>query len=290
MIPEPQRTYLLELLTALGPAAGDFVLAGAQSMKFAMSSARATRDFDFLLDAVHLRERHAAVRETLGALGYRVVPESRNFQFEKQIPESREIMRVEFMAPHELSRRNDFRVDIEPGLHARECFGGAIALRESEVHELTGILPSGQTARIRLRVTRPAALVLLKLLALDDRYRNLRGAEHADHDRQEAQTHAADIMAVMTAALDISQFRRRFYEQLEGQQEVGDRVMDILARYFRTDASPGMLLYEEALRRNQPADRETREQLEQELKRAFRMVQQLMLADPSPPAGKEPLP
>lgn len=276
MIPEPQKTHLLELLTALGPSAEDFVLAGAQSMKFALDNARATRDFDFLLDAVHLRERDSRVGETLGALGYQVVPESRNFQFEKQIPQSREIMRVEFMAPHELKRKKDFRVEIEQGLHARECFGGGIALRESDEHELTGALPNGQMATVRLRVTRPTALVLLKLLALDDRYRNIRGADEAEHDREEAQTHAADIMAVMTAIPDIAKFRRGFYAQLEGQQEVGDRIMSIFERYFRTDSSPGMLLYEEALRRDQPAGRETRVQIRDERSRAFRMIQQLL--------------
>lgn len=276
MIPEPQKTYLLELLTALGPFADDFVLAGAQSMKFALGDARATRDFDFLLDAVHLRERDSRVGETLDALGYRVVPESRNFQFEKQIPESREIMRIEFMAPHELRRKRDFRVDIERGLHARECFGGGIALRESDEHELQGTLPNGQTATVRLRVTRPTALVLLKLLALDDRYKNIRGPDEAEHDREEAQTHAADIMAVMTAIPDTAEFRRRFYEQVEGQEEVGDRVMTILEQYFSADASPGILLYEEALRRDQPAGRETRIQIRDELSRAFRMIQQLL--------------
>jgi hypothetical protein len=99
MIPEPQKTYLLELLTALGSSAEDFVLAGAQSMKFSLGDARATRDFDFLLDAVHLREQASRVGETLGALGSYVVREAQNFQFEKQIPQSREVMRVEFMAP-----------------------------------------------------------------------------------------------------------------------------------------------------------------------------------------------
>ena len=34
VIPEPQKTYVLELLHALGPASGDFVVAGAQAMKF----------------------------------------------------------------------------------------------------------------------------------------------------------------------------------------------------------------------------------------------------------------
>jgi hypothetical protein len=43
MIPEPQRSYVLELLAALGPAADDFVVAGAQAMKFAVAEARATK-------------------------------------------------------------------------------------------------------------------------------------------------------------------------------------------------------------------------------------------------------
>jgi hypothetical protein len=167
-------------------------------------------------------------------------------------------------------------VEIERGLHARECFGGGIALRESDEHELKGTLPNGQTATVRLRVTRPTALVLLKLFALDDRYRNIRGADEAEHDREEAQTHAADLMAVMTANLDTTEFRRRFYEQLKGQQEVSDRITDVLDRYFRTDSSSGMLLYEEALRRDQLAGRETRVQIRDELNRAFRMIQQLL--------------
>ena len=45
-------------------------------------------------------------------------------------------------------------------------------MRESDDDELKG----RQIATVRLRVTRPTALVLLKLLALDGRYRNIRGA------------------------------------------------------------------------------------------------------------------
>jgi hypothetical protein len=81
MIPEPQKTYLLELLTTLGPAAGEFVLVGGQALKFVLAAARATKDFDFLLDAIALREKPANVAENLMALDYTVVPESRNFQF-----------------------------------------------------------------------------------------------------------------------------------------------------------------------------------------------------------------
>ena len=56
MIPEPPRTYLLELLNALGPAAEDFIVAGAQAMKFAVVQARATKDVDFLLNVLALRK------------------------------------------------------------------------------------------------------------------------------------------------------------------------------------------------------------------------------------------
>jgi hypothetical protein len=70
MIPEPQRTYVLELLAALGTAADDFVVAGAQAMKFTVEKARGTKDVDFLLDVIALREKPlqlAKVFETLGS-------------------------------------------------------------------------------------------------------------------------------------------------------------------------------------------------------------------------------
>ena len=272
MIPEPQKTYLLELLTTLGPAADEFVLVGGQALKFVLAEARATKDFDFLLDAIALREKPANVAEKLMALDYRVVPESRNFQFQKPIPGTKEVMRVEFMAPHELKRGNDFRVTIEKGLHARECLGGSIALQESDLHEVQGRLPDGTPARVNLRVTRGNALVLLKLLALDDRYRNVRGPEQAEHDRDEARVHASDIISILNATVDIAAFREAFYNQFAGDAALGITVTDHLRNYFREDTSPGMLLYEESLRAGAPADRSTRAQLATELQRALRMM------------------
>ena len=272
MIPEPQKAYLLELLEPLGPAADDFVLVGGQALKFVLGHARATRDFDFLLDAISLRQKPAHLAEKLAALGYKVVPESRNFQYEKPIPGTHEVMRVEFMAPRELKRDNDFRVDIEKGLHARECLGGTIALQESNIHEIEGALPNGTPARASLRVTRSYALVFLKLLALDDRYRNLRGPDHAEHDRNEARVHASDIIAILNAAVDGTAFRDAFYGQFASDPTLGIRVTDHLRTYFRDDTSPGMLLYEEALRSGGPVDREARTHLANELGRALRMV------------------
>ncbi len=120
MIPEPQKTYVLELLHALGTTADEFVVAGAQAMKFMMESARATKDIDFVLDVVRLRSEPLLLGAQLEKLGYAVVDGSRNFQFEKPIPNSRETMRIEFMAPEEFKRaERDFRVDIQNGVHAR---------------------------------------------------------------------------------------------------------------------------------------------------------------------------
>jgi hypothetical protein len=98
LIPEPQRTYLLELFNALGKAREDFVVAGAQAMKFMVEKARGTKDVDFLLDVLALREESIELSKVLEGLGYAPVPESRNFQFEKPIPGSTEKMRIEFMA------------------------------------------------------------------------------------------------------------------------------------------------------------------------------------------------
>jgi Nucleotidyl transferase AbiEii toxin, Type IV TA system len=89
MIPEPQRTYVLELLKALGPSADGFVVAGAQAMKFMLNQARATKDIDFVLDAIALRGGTDSIAETLKDLEYKVVPGSQNFQFEKAIPDRR---------------------------------------------------------------------------------------------------------------------------------------------------------------------------------------------------------
>jgi hypothetical protein len=77
-----------------------------------------------------------------------------------------------------------------------------IALAESESHALGGTLPNGEAFTTNVLVTKPHALVRLKLLALFDRYHNIRGPQEARHDREEARTHASDIVAVLKAQLD----------------------------------------------------------------------------------------
>ena len=69
MIPEPQKTYVLELLYALGTTADEFVVAGAQAMKFMLERARATKDIDFVLDVVRLRSEPLLLGAQLEKLG-----------------------------------------------------------------------------------------------------------------------------------------------------------------------------------------------------------------------------
>ena len=58
--------------------------------------------------------------------------------------------------------------------------------------------PMARLSWQNVRVTQPHALVMLKLLALDDRYRNVRGRAQQEHDREEARTHSADCIAVIS--------------------------------------------------------------------------------------------
>ena len=277
MIPEPQKTYVLELLYALGTTADEFVVAGAQAMKFMMERARATKDIDFVLDVVRLRSEPQLLGAQLEKLGYAVVDGSRNFQFEKPIPNSRETMRIEFMAPEEFKRaERDFRVDIQKGVHARACTGGTIAVAESKIHKLTGRLPDGSDFTAQLRVTKPHALVMLKLLALDDRYRNVRGPAESRHDREEARTHAADIVAIVSAQTNLSHFKEGFERQFEADRALGRHVLQVLDEYFGRNISPGMLVYEEFLVADSPIERDARQQVAQEIERSHQLMKTLL--------------
>ena len=276
MIPEPQRTYLLELLNALGDAAEDFVVAGAQAMKFIIEKARGTKDVDFLLNVLALRKGSLELAKTLEGLGYVPVPESRNFQFEKPIPDSAERMRIEFMAPAEYKRDKDFRVDIQDGVPARACAGGTIALVQSDQHTISGKLPNGDNCTVQVRVTQPHALVILKLLALADRYANIRGPKQDRHDREEAQTHSADIVAIVTALRDVAKFKGFFTTQFLSEPQLGIRVLRILADFFRNVSSRGLIVYTEYLAANLPADRASAEVLRRETDLAERIVAQIL--------------
>lgn len=276
MIPEPQRAYLLELLTALGPAADGLVLVGGHALRFMVARPRGTRDFDFVLDVTYLRECDTPLALVLASLGYLAAENARNFQFQKAIPNSAEVMRIEFMAPVEFARKDDIRVDVQDGVHGRACVGASIVVVETDEHEVVGSLPDGRSAQAKIHVTRPHALVLLKLLAMDDRYHNVRGPIHAEHDREEARTHAADIVAVISGQANLSQFRRAFGAQLGQDAPLKARTYQIIRDYFGDESRPGLVLYGQSLVASLPSGESVRD-LATELSRVQRLVSSLLL-------------
>jgi antirestriction protein len=83
--------------------------------------------------------------------------------------------------------------------------------------------------------------VVSKLLALDDPYRNIRGLAEARHDREEARTHAADIVAIVSAQADADKFKTDLQQQFQADAELGLRVLKILGTYFREITGPSLV-------------------------------------------------
>ena len=199
------------------------------------------------------------------------------FQFSKPIPNSAEVMRIEFMAPAEHKRRNDFRVDIQPGIHARACEGGSTVLAESDLCQISGSTPGGRQVSVSIRVARPTALVMMKLLAIHDRYKNLRGIQQHEHDnRNEAMIHTADVVGILRAQIDMNEFRMRFLAQFASEPHLKDKIRGIVQDYFGDENKPGVLLYEERLRSLDYAI--SREESRAEVQRAQQLVASLLKA------------
>ena len=117
---------------------------------------------------------------------------------------------------------------------------------------------------------------MLKLLALYDRYHNIRGPEEARHDREEALTHAADIVVIVKARPDLAEFKAQFEEQFGADPGLGKRVKAILSDFFRDVNAPGYLLYEEYLAATLPAGRATQAEIREESARAHRILQRIL--------------
>lgn len=109
---------------------------------------------------------------------------------------------------------------------------------------------------------------MLKLLALDDRYRNIRGLAEARHHREEARRHAADIVATLSVQPDLTSFLRDFEKQFIADLALGVRVIKISDQHFRHNTSPGLLVYEEYLVGDKPLDRAARSEIADELEKA----------------------
>lgn len=158
-------------------------------------------------------------------------------------------------------------------VHARACVGGTIVLAESDLYDMEGRLPSGAASRTAIRVSRPHALVFMKCLAMDDRYRNVRGIRRHEHDRDSARVHVADVVDILTVQPDPVRFRENFVKQFDRDPDLRGRIAQITREYFTRDSSPGLVLYEEFLAGN--ADLSP-EQINRERRRSHRLLAGLL--------------
>jgi len=247
MIEEPQLSYLLELLDALGENADHFILVGARAMNFNVKEGRSTKDFDFVLQVPILRNSRIGISQILKSLGYNVVEAARYFQFDKKIPGSNESIRIEFLAPEE-EGENTFRVRIQNAFNARSCLGAEIVYNESYKIELDGVLPNGNQLRKNIRVAQIWAILMLKIIALDDRYKNIRGVGHADHDRDEARIYSSDVIKIIHDHIQNANFTDKFWRQLNNNTSLKDRIVEIFKSYYADITGPGIQLYREFIR------------------------------------------
>lgn len=248
IIREPQLSYLIELFTELGKAADNFVLVGAQAMRFMLAEPRYTKDFDFVLNVIPLREMTPLIADVFKRLGYKALPEAKLFQFAKPIPNTNEMMRIEFLASDKECRPHNFRVDVQKDIHARACTGAEIVLKESNFRLIKKPLLDGKNTEKMIRVIRPNALLMMKLFALDDRYQNIRGPEEATHDRGEAIIHTGDIIAIVHHYIAKADFVKSFWSQFIIDEELKKRTKEIITKYFTHLDSPGIILYAEFLK------------------------------------------
>jgi hypothetical protein len=246
-INELQKSHLIELITELGGLSDSFVLIGGQALPFLTINPRPTKDIDFVLDVFALQDTNPLIIDVLNKLNYKVVPESQNFQFFKEISPELKI-RIEFLASEKKKRKKNFRVDIQKDIHARACTGAEIVINESYFKNIKGVLPNGTPAEVKIRIVKAHALLMLKLFAMDDRYRNLRGPDEYEHDRDEARVHSADIVNIVHKHIQKPDFTKYFWSQFDQDKVLQQRCNDIISSYYKDTNGIGLILYEEFLK------------------------------------------
>ena len=244
-VTELQKSHLIELLFELKELADSFVLIGGQALPYLTKSPRTTKDIDFILDVIALRNTDKSIADVLNRLNYK--SDTQYFQFVKEInPELK--IRIEFLATEKEKRKNNIRVYIQDNVHARSCTGAEIAVKESYIENLKGLLPNGRAAEVKIRVVSAHALLMLKLFAMDDKYKNIRGPDKLKEDRNEARVHSADIIKIVHEHIQNPDFIKSFWSQFDAEKELKERCHDIISSYYNDINGIGIILYEEFLK------------------------------------------
>lgn len=192
------RAGLAELMTALGAYRDALVLIGGwtphliletfgEPAAFQEDASQADAfqtkfvhvgsiDIDLVVDpAIIDTERYATIVEALLDRGWEPVAGSL-FQFEKAIPSARSgrthLIRVDFLSPKPLpgGGRTHRHREVQRDLRARTLEGAEVALAHHFWYELAAQVPGGASANVRLKVADIVGSLVLKGLAIGDRY------------------------------------------------------------------------------------------------------------------------
>ncbi|MBI5359864.1 MAG: hypothetical protein HZA48_04695 [Planctomycetes bacterium] len=155
-------------------------------------------------------------------------------------------MRIEFMASDKEKRPKDpVRVDIQKGIHAFQCVGAEIVLQQFDYAFIEGNLPDGRPAKVKIRFAKPNAVLMLKLLAIKDRYKNLRRPDKPKENRERAQVHSADSIKIVRHNIQNGNFNKLFWSQFGKEEGLKQQCVEIVMEYFKDIDAPGIQLYRE---------------------------------------------
>jgi hypothetical protein len=101
------------------------------------------------------------------------------------------------------------------------------------------------------------------------------GRRKSGTNREEARIHSSDIIAIVSGQVDAADFRANFDKQSDEEDALAARVGEILKHYFKSDVSPGLLLYEELLVADQPSGSDVRRQIKEEVLRAHALISKM---------------
>lgn len=164
---------------------------------------RVTKDFDFIasLDLIASAGDQKQFHVALEKHNFKVVPKNARWQFAKDVDTGRTVV-LDFHAASPAENRDDLRVQarrVKPqpslgqeGIHAREN-PEAIG---SELHPFSFAYEG-----IEIVLPNPVTLVLMKLVAMRDRWRGSQDASKSADERQfeegQARKHAEDVCRIM---------------------------------------------------------------------------------------------
>jgi hypothetical protein len=171
---EAAKRVLIEVWTVLGEYRDALTLVGGAAPPLLLGEVAGdpyvgTLDVDAVLDPVVVVEPvYRRISELLVERGYRQDHRNRYRWFRTLVIGDQTIeVEVDLLAPSDGSGRRHVRLGGER--IARNSEGAAIVREQYELHDVTGTLPDGRSNTVEVRVAGPAALVVLKALALDGR-------------------------------------------------------------------------------------------------------------------------